>query len=431
MRRVRARWAPAHLVFLYGMATAAGAPAAEPAGDSRADLTLPGALRRAIEAHPGLIAASFGVEAAEGRLRGAGQKPNPEAAVDFENFSGDLAGAKESETSLRISQRLETGGKRGARLAVARADRSLAGRDLEAARLDLVRDVRRDFVGGLAAQRELELAGETLAIAREVAEVAGRKVEAGALPAVEATRARVAIATAELGSQRAREAARLALERLALHWGGDPVPERIEGSLDSLPVVPATDTLVSRLPENPDLARWGDQRALERARLRFERSHGTPDLELGAGYRRLAAESRGTLLLGISTELPLRNRNQGAIRAAAADLERTSYDEERARRALEAELRDQAARLHVAQAEVRGLRRSVLPGAQEVYEGVRQGYERGRLTYLDVLEARRFLAEARQAEIAALRELEQSVVEIDRLLGRGETLLDEIREEGR
>jgi cobalt-zinc-cadmium efflux system outer membrane protein len=107
------------------------------------------------------------------------------------------------------------------------------------------------------------------------------------------------------------------------------------------------------------------------------------------------------------------------------------FEQERARRALERDLRDQVARLRIAQVELRGLRRTVLPGAQEVYEGVRRGYEQGRFTYLDVLEARRLLAQAGQTEIAALSELELSRIEIERLIGQGEDLLDRAKGEER
>lgn len=157
----------------------------------------------------------------------------------------------------------------------------MIGRDLEAARLDLVRDVRSDFALALATQRRLALADETLAIAREVAATAQRKVEAGALPAVEATRARVAISAAEIETERARGHVQIAIERLALNWGGSPLPEQVEGDLDSLTTVPTFDSLVVNLAGNPDLARWTNLMEYYRARLRFEQSLKSPDLNVG------------------------------------------------------------------------------------------------------------------------------------------------------
>ncbi len=431
MRNVRGWRAMACLVLICGLPLEARRVAGQPADDALIPMTLQEALRRAAAAHPGLAAASFGVVAAEARARQAAARPNPELGIEIENLSGDLNGAREVEASLRLAKRFELGGKRGARVAVAGEERSLAESDLETARHDLAREVRGDFVRGLAAQRELELARETLSIAQEVAASAQKKVEAGALPAVEAMRARVAISTAQIAWERARDESRLALERLALHWGGGPVPDQVEGSLDSLRAVPIADTLISRLADNPDLARFLANDRMRRARLRLERSRGNPDVELSGGLRRLEAEDQETFLLGLSVELPILDRNQGEVRAAAADLERSSLERERARRDLERELREQVARLRIAQAEVRGLRRIVLPGAQEVYEGVRKGYEQGRFTYLDVLEARRSLADARRAEIAALSELEQSRIEIDRLTGRGAERIHPAEEDGR
>jgi cobalt-zinc-cadmium efflux system outer membrane protein len=401
---------------------------AQSPADQPSVLTFEDALRRALEEHPRLKAANLGIEAAEGRVQQAGLRPNPELVVDLENFSGDLPGFERSDTSILLSQRIEIGGKRGARVAVAEADRALSGRDLDAARLDLVRDVRSDFALALAAQRRLALADETLAIAREVAATAQRKVAAGALPMVEATRARVAISTAEIESERARGLVRVALERLALNWGGSPLPERVEGNLDSLATVSSLDSLVVQLAGNPDLARWTNLADFQRARIRLEESKRSLDLSVGGGYRRFAAGDNGALLLSLSLDVPVLNRNQGAVREASAQLGQTTFELEQTRRALERVLRDHAARLRIAQVEVRGLRQNVLPGAQEVYEGVRQGYEQGRFTYLDVLEARRSLALVRESEITALSELEQSRIEIERLIGQGEAAIDRVQE---
>jgi len=116
---------------------------------------------------------------------------------------------------------------------------------------------------------------------------------------------------------------------------------------------------------------------------------------------------------------------------AEAEARRGSREMERARRGLERDLREQSAHLFLAQAEVRGLRRTVLPGAREVFDGVQSGYAQGRFTYLDVLEARRFLAEAQEAEIAALSELERSRIELERLTGGGEAQIGRILEEER
>lgn len=424
------RWktyAPAFLLACLvtsGGTAMAQAPASQPDG-----LTFEEALRQALEEHPSLKAASLGMDAAEGRIQQAGLRPNPELAVDIENFSGSLPGFSESETSIQLSQRIETAGKRGARVALAEAGRALIGRDLEAARLDIVRDVRSDFAHALAAQRRLALADETLAIAREVAATAQRKVEAGALPVVEATRARVSISTAEIESERARGLVRVALERLALNWGGSPLPEQVDGDLDSLTTVPTLESLVVQLAGNPDLARWANLTEYQKARLQFERSLKSPDLSIGGGYRRFAADDNGALLFSLAVDLPLVNKNQGAVREASADLGRTSFELAQTHRVLERDLREHAARLRIAQGEVRGLRLRVLPGAQEVYEGVRQGYEQGRFTYLDVLEARRSLALVREAEITALSELEQSRIEIERLTGQGAALIDRVEEE--
>ena len=65
--------------------------------------------------------------AAEARIITAGLRPNPEVAVQSENFtgSGEFKNGEQAERTLQLSQMVELGGKRPARIAVANADREL------------------------------------------------------------------------------------------------------------------------------------------------------------------------------------------------------------------------------------------------------------------------------------------------------------------
>jgi len=75
------------------------------------------------------------VAAAQGRLDQAGAWRNPELSLDVENFAGKgpMEGLDSAETTLSVSQTLELGGKRGARIDGARKDLDLArARDAQA-----------------------------------------------------------------------------------------------------------------------------------------------------------------------------------------------------------------------------------------------------------------------------------------------------------
>ena len=130
----------------------------EPAGA----LTLEEARSRALAASPELESGASEVRAREAHARQAGLPPNPELRTDLENVggTGDRESFEETETTVRLSQRIELGGKRGKRRRVAELGQTLAGWDLEATKLAVVANATKAFVHALAAEARLRLAGD-------------------------------------------------------------------------------------------------------------------------------------------------------------------------------------------------------------------------------------------------------------------------------
>ena len=114
-----------------------GAALAEP-------VSLAAALAQGAEQSPRVTQAKAQADAAEARARQAGVSPNPELSIEVENFAGSGAfqGLRSTETTLAVSQRLELGGKRSARVEVARAERDFAFLSYKTALADLDRDIR-------------------------------------------------------------------------------------------------------------------------------------------------------------------------------------------------------------------------------------------------------------------------------------------------
>ncbi|MBN8902995.1 MAG: TolC family protein, partial [Rhodospirillales bacterium] len=106
------------------------------------------ALAQALLTNPDLGQFSYDIRSAEARTLQAGYRPNPEISVLSEDFGGsrNYAGFQGSQTTLSLSQLVELGGKRAARLRVARLDESLAAWNYEGQRLDVLTATTRAFV---------------------------------------------------------------------------------------------------------------------------------------------------------------------------------------------------------------------------------------------------------------------------------------------
>jgi cobalt-zinc-cadmium efflux system outer membrane protein len=360
-------------------------------------LSLSDALARALDGNPLLRTHHWDVEAAAGRIRQAGLRPNPGAS--FEIF--------------------ELGGKRGARLRAARTGEGLAKSDFDHARLEVASLVIRRYFEMLAAQEGVTLADESIAIADEIRTSVGRRVEAGALPPAERTRAGIEFENAVLGKEVAEQDLALGRIRLASLWGETRPPAFRAGIDDTRPPsVPGLDSLMNELSGAPRVARSRRELLAREAELDLARSGRLPDVELEAGYRNLRESGDGTFVAGVTLPLPLFHRNQGDIAEARALVSRALADVRREEIELSRQLSEVHTALTLAGRRAEALRNRIVPGAGQAWEEIRTGYERGRFSYVDLLEARRAWTEARRQEVEATLQYHLAVAEAELLLGR-------------
>lgn len=403
-------------VLFLAMALAAQTSiTAVPEGEPSGELTLDQILSLATTRNPEIAAAEIEVRAREGMLLQAATRPNPELSGTTENVGGDVAKTGGVQSTLQFGQRLELGGDRAARTAAATATRDLGRWDLESRRLDVIARATRAFIDVLAAQRRIELASDTLRLAEEVRSTVVARVEAGKVSPIEETRADVSLATERIERERAAVDLVGARSRLAATWGSTtPRFDRVAGDLDAVPVLPSLESVAAQLERNPEVARWTAEIAEREALLRVERARAVPDITVGGGYRHFDLGT-GAFVATVAVPLPLFDRNRGAQIEAR---ERVGKAEEERRSAI-VRLRQFAGEAHVslarAQGEVRSLREQIVPGAESVYEAVREGYRLGKFGYMEVLDARRTLAAVRAQLVRAQTELHLAFAELQRL----------------
>lgn len=392
------------------------APFENPAGT----LTLRAALRLTLLQNPELAAADTATRVAEGRLLQAGLRPNPGVFFEADNVagSGPYRGLKSSETTLQLSQLIELGGKRAARVRVAARGRELSGFDHETKRLDVLVAATRTFVQTLAAQRRQALAAETSRLAEDLVPATQRRVEAGAANAVEATRAQNAVANARIEAQQAARDLATARLRLAASWGARTARfASVVGDLEALPPTPTFPTLVARLDDNPTVARFDAETAQRRAELAQARAEAVPDVTVALGPRYFEETRDTALRFDVTLPLPLTNRNQGNVRAARAELVRTGQLQEATVRQLTVALNDAYRALLAARQEVDTLQGTLLPGAETAFRQVNEGYAAGRFGLLDLLDTRRILVGARGQLLNAQAAYQTALAEVEGLTG--------------
>lgn len=384
---------------IFGVAVLAAALPAPGQETAPVRLTLDQALARALERNPALAAQRYGERAAAALVEQAGARPNPQLEMGFENFAGTgrVQGVRSLETTVQASQTFERGGKREKRVVVANRGRDAAAGEFAVRRAEVLAAVAGAYLETVAAQQRLALSEEPLALARETVEAVNARVRAGAASAAGAARARAALAGAQVEFARAQAGLVAARATLAATWGGTPaeVPT-VAGTLRVPAAVPDEGAFADRLAQNPRLEWQRAQVAQRRAALELEQAQAVQDVTVGGGLRLLREGSDAGLVAGVTMPLPVRNRNQGNIRAARENL----AGAEQAGRAVESELRSAFTaawqNLVAAHAAAQSLRRDALPAAAEAHAAVRAAYERGALPLIDVLDAQRALAVVRR-----------------------------------
>lgn len=361
-----------------------------------APVTLADALARA-DASPRLAAAKAQLEAASSRARQAGVSPNPEVGLTFENLggTGPYRGLRSTETTLEVSQRLELGGKRGARVRVARAEVEAARLRFVQKRADVARDIRDAHAVLAAAEARLRLADDTVLRARELVRTTGLLVATGRDPPLRKLRAEALLA--EALASRASVGGDLATAQRAL--------ATLTG-LDSEALL-AIEVESERTPlvtvDAPSLAERlaSAERDAARARTDLARSDAVPDPVLGGGVRRFE-ETRDTAFIArVSIALPFRNRNTGTIAAAGSDAVAAEANLAQVRLDAVRAQADAVTRLTAADARLAALGGAGQAQAQEALRIARLGYQAGKFSLVELIDAQTAYNTARGALIDA------------------------------
>jgi len=359
------------------------------------------------------------VEAAQGRARQSRAWPNPVAGVELEDVAGTGAyrGTSQSQATVSLSEPLEIGGQRSARVASGQAGVRAAEARRALARLDFGYDLAVAYAQAEATAIRMDIAAEDLARAREDLRAARALVKSGNEAELRAVQAEAAEseANAELDTARADSAAALAgLSSLAgvadifaavtpsllQSGGGDMRPETTDPTVDP----PAVKVALA------------ERDAAER-QVDVERKRVIPTPSVSIGLRRIKPDDATTFVFGVSVPLPLFDRNRGQIAAARAELTAAQERERGAR--LEAQTASRAASTQLGAAISRQeAAQKAEAAAREAYRLAHIGYEAGRTPLIELLSARRALTEAQGKTINARLARVTAQATLARLSGR-------------
>ncbi|MBY4686826.1 TolC family protein, partial [Burkholderia contaminans] len=115
--------------------------------------------------------------------------------------------------------------------------------------------------------------------------------------------------------------------------------------------------------------------------------------------------------------IPLFNTNKGALLEATHKAARANADLDRERTRLRLDLTQAYANFEAAAQEAQRLKADILPAARLALDAMSRGYELGKFSFLDVLDAQRTLFQGQSQYVRALADAHTARADIGRLVG--------------
>lgn len=403
--------------------------------DSANGYTLDQLTDLAIKRSPAMEAARQDIARAEGELRQAGYRPNP--TFDFERTRNPVS-APENGYVFGLTLPFELGGKRQRRIEVARLELNIAEKNLADTERVLRAELKSVYGELITAIANLRFTEELFDINQEFFRIVQVRFDEGEGSGLDRNLLMVEINRLQIERVSAHQNVTdflLQLRQLVRLDQDEPI--KVRGVLDTVPIsVTREGMLLTASIDRPDLqaARLLEEKSASFVRL--QKSSAIPNLNTvfrysldnsyfddfyaltGNGRLGNIRDNDKLLTVGISIELPLFNRNQGAISAATAQGAQSRAQRQLLEQIIRREVQTALSRYESSIRNLSILTQYVLPGAQMNIQTLRGAYEAGQLRLIDVLTEQRKLIEVQNGVRNAQLAVFQAQNDLERAIGR-------------
>ncbi|HHN75572.1 MAG TPA: TolC family protein [Acidobacteria bacterium] len=391
-----------------------GVSAETPGGETARSLTESQAVRIAIDNNPSLRARRAEVDAVAAQLQTAKTYPyNPEIALSQGRRKG--GGARSTDRGVELSQQISIGGKR--RLEIRSAEARLADAKSRLRREErlLAAAARAAFVEALRARELLAVERANVDLARNLAEVARRRMEAGEATQIEMNLALAQVGRDELSLSMAEGAYTAARAVLAETIGlpSEDLPQAAGKLTIPEATLPSLSTLLAAAADNrADLAAFDDRIRAAEATRKLRRRELVPDLRVSATWDREEGTDR-ILGAGLALSIPIFNRNRGRIAEADASHRQTLAEKSATEARVQREVTAAHALFAAATAATRNLEQRVLGTLSQNLDLLQRSLQAGKIGWTEVIVFRREFTFAQRDYVETVAQARLAKIRLD------------------
>ena len=398
-----------------------------------AEVTVDELVTRALAESPDVLAARADADAAKGRLVQAGLRPNP-----MMELGGQKALGTDNNVMVGLSIPLDLNRRKEGRVGVAEREVEMKQFQVTDRERRLRAEVRMKAADVLAARRDLEVTDDLLRTNREALNLVGERARRGAVPPLEENLLLVEVNRLDAGRRMLESRVEVfTLQLKALTAWPAEAPLTLTGDLGGPPppIIDRQAAVTQALAQRADLRAAQADAAMARAKIAKEQAEGRWDASFSVNYQRQdfgfaglngVTDRGGTRPIqdvfhyfggALTITLPVRNQNQGNVAAARAEAAAAERRIELTVLTVRQEIQAAFTQYEATQRSLEIYARGVRDVARRNLDVVRQTYQLGRGTLLDVITEQRRYIDIEMGYTDALKQVYNAAVEIERAAG--------------
>lgn len=373
----------------------------------------------------GYASQKYNVSMAEAAIQTANMFPDPQLEMETTNNGvnqnmGYVYGAS-------VGWTLELGGKRKARVNLARNQSELSKIQLQ----DFFRNLRADaslgYIDALKSRALLEVQQDSYKKMQQLAKSDSIRYRLGTISLVTSKQSKLEAASLLNEVYQAESAEQQALTSLSIFLGESKITDRdVAGDFNAFNRDFSIDDLtLQALNERADLLAARQNTEVVKSQISLEKANRVIDLGISAGAERHTEATNeiapsptvNAVKMGISIPLKFSNRRNAGLKIAEMAHSQAEVEYKQIEQSIKAEVMQAYQQYTATQKQLRQFHNGMLTEAQNILEGITYSYKRGESSILEVLNAQRTYNNVRKDYYQALADNAAALIELERKAG--------------
>jgi cobalt-zinc-cadmium efflux system outer membrane protein len=373
----------------------------------------------------GYASQKYNVSMAEAAIQTANMFPDPQLEMETTNN-----GVKQSMGYVygaSLGWTLELGGKRKARVNLARNQSELSKILLQ----DFFRNLRADaslgYIEALKSKALLEVQQDSYKNMQQLAKSDSIRYKLGTITLVASKQSKLEAASLLNEVYQAESAEQQALTSLSVFLGDTKITGRdVSGDFNAFNRDFSIDDLILQaLNERADLLAARQNTEVAKSQINLEKANRIIDLGISAGAERHTEATNeiapsptvNAVKMGISIPLKFSNRRNAGLKIAEMTHSQAEVEYRQIEQGIRAEVMQAYQQYTATQKQLRQFHNGMLSEAKSILEGITYSYKRGESSILEVLNAQRTYNNVRKDYYQVLADNAAALIELERKAG--------------